>query len=89
MRGEKMDISHTFARLVVELNKTAQPFQSSIVLKTNNRSIDVKSILGLTSIVLQSNKFELEIYGPDEEKAKKEMAAVFHKFHLPVKVNYQ
>lgn len=82
-----MEISPTFARLVVELNKAAQPFQSSIVLKTDHRSIDVKSILGLTHSILTSKSFQLEIHGPDEEEAKETMVQVFHDFHVPVQVN--
>lgn len=82
-----MELGPTFARFVVELNKTAQPFQSSIVLKTDHRSIDVKSILGLTHSILTSKKFQLEIHGSDEEKAKEEMVQVFRDFHIPVQVN--
>lgn len=82
-----MELGQTFARFVVELNKAAQPFQSSIVLKTDHRSIDVKSILGLTHSVLTSKTFQLEIHGPDEEEAKQEMVKVFHQFHMPVEVN--
>lgn len=62
-----MDISNTFAQLVVEINKTAQQFQSSIVIKTDDKSIDAKSILGLTYSILSSETFVLEIHGPDEE----------------------
>ncbi|WP_046176449.1 HPr family phosphocarrier protein [Domibacillus indicus] len=82
-----MELGPTFAHFVVELNKTAQQFQSSIVLKTDHRSIDVKSILGLTHSILTSKAFKLEIHGPDEEQAKREMAQVFHDFHMSVEVN--
>ncbi|MCP3763592.1 HPr family phosphocarrier protein [Domibacillus sp. A3M-37] len=82
-----MELGPTFARFVVELNKTAQPFQSSIVLKTDSRSIDVKSILGLTHSVLTSKAFQLEIHGPDEEQAKQDMVQVFRDFHISVEVN--
>ena len=82
-----MEISNTFAQLVVEINKTAQQFQSSIVIKTDNRSIDAKSILGLTYSILSSKTFELEIHGTDEEMAKKEMTKVFHNHNVSVNVN--
>ncbi|WP_231581321.1 HPr family phosphocarrier protein [Domibacillus enclensis] len=82
-----MEISNTFAQLVVDINRTAQQFASSIVIKTDQRSIDAKSILGLTYSVLSSKTFELEIHGEDEEEAKKEMVKVFHHYNVSVKVN--
>ncbi|OXS78794.1 PTS sugar transporter [Domibacillus enclensis] len=80
-------MSNTFAQLVVDINRTAQQFASSIVIKTDQRSIDAKSILGLTYSVLSSKTFELEIHGEDEEEAKKEMVKVFHHYNVSVKVN--
>jgi phosphocarrier protein HPr len=82
-----MEISNTFAELVVVINKTAQEFQSSIVIKTDRKSFDAKSILGLTYSVLSSKTFELEIHGPDENEAKKAMANVFYRHNVPVHVN--
>ncbi|WP_050183718.1 HPr family phosphocarrier protein [Domibacillus robiginosus] len=82
-----MEISNTFAEFVVAINKTAQEFQSSIVIKTDRKSFDAKSILGLTYSVLSSKTFELEIHGPDEEEAKKAMTHVFHQHNVPVRVN--
>jgi phosphocarrier protein HPr len=82
-----MNINNAFPRLVVELNQTAQQFKSSIVIKTDNKSIDAKSILGLTYSVLNSESFELEIHGEDQKEAKKEMSDVFQRYNIPVSVN--
>lgn len=82
-----MEISNTFAEFVVAINKTAQEFQSSIVIKTDRKSFDAKSILGLTYSVLSSKTFELEIHGPDQEEAKKVMTDVFYRHNVPVHVN--
>lgn len=82
-----MEISSTFAEFVVAINKTAQKFQSSIVIKTDRKSFDAKSILGLTYSVLSSKTFELEIHGPDQEEAKKAMTNVFYRHSVPVHVN--
>jgi phosphocarrier protein HPr len=84
---KEMDVSKTFAEAVVEINRTAQQFQSSIVIKTKNRTVDAKSILGLSHSILMAKLFKLEIYGPDEIEAKKEMVSVFKKFELPVEVS--
>ncbi|MGC9935163.1 HPr family phosphocarrier protein [Priestia aryabhattai] len=81
-----MGLNKTLAKIVVEINETANKFQSSIVIKTDDKTIDAKSILGLTYTVLSSKKFELEIHGPDEEGAKKAMSHVFWKNNLPVEV---
>ncbi|MBD8114846.1 HPr family phosphocarrier protein [Priestia megaterium] len=81
-----MGLNKTLAKVVVEINETANKFQSSIVIKTDDKTIDAKSILGLTYTVLSSKKFELEIHGSDEEDAKKAMSHVFWKNNLPVEV---
>lgn len=81
-----MGLNKTLAKVVVEINETANKFQSSIVIKTDDKTIDAKSILGLTYTVLSSKKFELEIHGADEEDAKKAMSHVFWKNNLPVEV---
>jgi phosphocarrier protein HPr len=80
-------LNKTLAQVVVEINQTANKFESSIVIVTDKQSIDAKSILGLTYSVLSSSSFKLEIYGPDQEEAKKELLHVFWKFNLPVTVN--
>ncbi|OXS78696.1 HPr family phosphocarrier protein [Domibacillus enclensis] len=77
----------TLAQAVVEINHTASTFKSSIVIKTDEKLIDAKSMLGLSYSVLHSKAFHLEIHGPDEETAKTAMTNVFWKYGLPVKVN--
>lgn len=69
---------------IIEIAKKASEFKSSIVLSTNNKHIDVKSILGLSITLMTSYDFTLEIHGPDEEEAKKEMVKVFHNSGLHV-----
>lgn len=82
-----MDLSNAFAQLIVDINRTAQQFQSSIVIKTDNKCLDAKSILGLTYSILRSKSFVLEIHGPDAEKAKQQMVQVFHHHNLAVEVH--
>jgi phosphocarrier protein HPr len=82
-----MDVSKTFAEAVAEINRTAQQFQSSIVIKTKYRTVDAKSILGLSHSILMAKSFKLEIYGSDEIEAKREMVSVFKKFALPVEIS--
>ncbi len=74
------------AQVVIEINQTASKFKSSIVITTDNQSIDAKSILGLTYSILNSKSFKLEIHGPDEKEAKIAMSSVFWKHSLPVEV---
>ena len=77
----------TLAETVVEINNTASKFESSIVVKTDNKLIDAKSMLGLAYSVLHSRTFYLEIHGSDEEEAKAEMLRVFWKYNLPAETN--
>ncbi|MCZ8518593.1 MULTISPECIES: HPr family phosphocarrier protein [Paenibacillus] len=73
-------------RAIVEINQTASQFTSSIVIRVENRSIDAKSILGLSFTLFGNQNYKLEVYGPDEEEAKKAMAAVFEKHGLQLDV---
>lgn len=81
-----MTLNKSLAKVVYEINETANKFGSSIVIITDNKTIDAKSILGLTYSVLNSQTFKLEIHGQDEEEAKTAMARVFWKNNLPVEV---
>lgn len=81
-----MHLNKTLAKIVVEINETANKFKSSIVIRTDNKNLDAKSILGLTYTILNSETFKLEIHGPDEEQAKAAMAGVFWKNNLQVEV---
>jgi len=71
---------------IVEISQTANRFTSSIVLKYENKYIDVKSILGLFTTLVDSSEYELHVHGPDAEQAKKEMIEVFKKHNLNVRL---
>ncbi|PDO11748.1 MAG: PTS sugar transporter [Candidatus Reconcilbacillus cellulovorans] len=71
---------------IVEIARTASRFRSSIVLQYENKFIDVKSILGLYTTLLDTGTYDLHIHGPDADEAKQAMAAVFEKHGLRVRV---
>jgi phosphocarrier protein HPr len=71
---------------IVEISQTANKFSSSIVLKYENKYIDVKSILGLFTTLVSSSQYELHVHGPDETQARSEMLEVFAKHELNVKL---
>lgn len=71
---------------VVEIAQTAGKFASSIVLQADNKYIDVKSILGLFTTLVNTQSYELHVHGTDAEEAKAAVAAVFAKHGLNVKV---
>lgn len=71
---------------IVELSQTANKFRSSIVLQYENKFIDVKSILGLFTTLLDSGTYDLHVHGPDADEAKKAMVEVFEKHNLKVNV---
>jgi phosphocarrier protein HPr len=69
---------------VVEIAQTAAKFSSSIVLQTENKYIDVKSILGLFTTLLGGRSYELHVHGPDAEEAKVALKEAFEKHGLSV-----
>lgn len=71
---------------IVELSQTANKFRSSIVLQYENKYIDVKSILGLFTTIMNSSAYELHVHGPDAVEAKQAVLDVFAKYNLEVKV---
>lgn len=71
---------------IVEISQTANKFKSSIVLQYDNKYIDVKSILGLFTTLLDSSNYELHVHGPDANEAKKAVAEVFAKHDLKINV---
>ncbi|HWO97675.1 MAG TPA: HPr family phosphocarrier protein [Bacillus sp. (in: firmicutes)] len=73
-------------KAIVEINQTANNFQSSIVLRTSDKNLDVKSILGLSITLLSAQTYTLEIHGPNEKEAKSAMADVFKKHNLVVEI---
>ncbi|TKH42007.1 HPr family phosphocarrier protein [Paenibacillus sp. FSL R10-2782] len=71
---------------IVEIAQTASKFTSSIVLHSENKYIDVKSILGLFTTLVSSHSYELHVHGPDAEEAKKAITEVFQKHGLHISV---
>ena len=71
---------------IVEIAQTASKFTSSIVLHSENKYIDVKSILGLFTTLVSSHSYELHVHGPDAEEAKKAIIEVFQKHGLHISV---
>lgn len=71
---------------IVEIAQTAGQFSSSIVLQADNKYIDVKSILGLFTTLLNTESYELHVHGTDAEAAKAAVVAAFTKHGLNVKV---
>ncbi len=71
---------------ITELSQTANKFKSSIVLQYENKYIDVKSILGLFTTLVNTSKYELHVHGPDAEEAKKAMKEAFAKHDMNVTV---
>ncbi len=81
-----MSLDKASAKIIAEINETASQFNSTIVIRANSKSFDAKSMLGLAYSILSCKSFKLDIKGPDEAKAKMEMARVFWKHGLPVEV---
>ncbi|PZE21084.1 HPr family phosphocarrier protein [Paenibacillus xerothermodurans] len=77
-------LSHT--ETMVRIVQEANEFQSSIVLKYNNKFIDAKSLLGLYTTMSDSEEYELHVNGTDAAEATKAMVQVFEKYGLRVKV---
>ncbi|RKN86669.1 HPr family phosphocarrier protein [Paenibacillus ginsengarvi] len=71
---------------IVEVSQTANKFRSSIVLQYENKFIDVKSILGLFTTLLDTGTYDLHVHGPDADEATKAMVEVFKKHELHVNV---
>lgn len=71
---------------IVEISQTANKFRSSIVLQLQNKFIDVKSILGLFTTLLDTGSYELHVHGPDADEATKAMIEVFAKHNLSIDV---
>jgi phosphocarrier protein HPr len=73
--------------IVKEINQTANRFQSSIVLLSDNRALDAKSILNLFLNYLSLTKeYVIEVHGEDAEEAKQAMLAVFQKHEIKATV---
>lgn len=66
--------------------ETAQKFTSSIVIETEDKMLDVKSILGIFVSLYKNKQYKLHVTGPDEEEAKKELLELFKTFGYKVTV---
>jgi phosphocarrier protein HPr len=73
-------------RVIVDINQTATKFSSSIVLRVDDRVIDVKSILGLSVTLVTGQAYKLDVHGPDEAEAKAALADVFAKHGLQAEI---
>jgi phosphocarrier protein HPr len=71
---------------IVEISQTANKFRSSIVLQFENKFIDVKSILGLFTTLLQAGEYNLHVHGPDAEEAKQAIKDIFVKHQMKIQV---
>ena len=72
---------------ILEISQTASKFTSSIVLQYHNKYIDVKSILGLFTTLVDDGSFVLHVHGPDATAAATAVAAAFEKHGLKVTVS--
>jgi len=79
-------MSNSTNAAIVEISQSAGKFRSSIVLQYDNKYIDVKSILGLFTTLLDAHAYDLHVHGPDAEEAKQAMVDVFAKHNLQVRV---
>ncbi|MGN0164966.1 MAG: HPr family phosphocarrier protein [Lachnospiraceae bacterium] len=65
----------TDAKPIALIVQEASKYDSSIYLETNNKRVNVKSIMGMMSLALTSgSKATLIADGPDEEKALENIA---------------
>src|SRR5688500_14442318 len=71
---------------IVDISQIANKFSSSIVLKYDNKYIDVKSILGLFTTLVGGGQYELHVHGPDREEAIPALTQAFEKHNLKVTV---
>jgi phosphocarrier protein HPr len=69
---------------LLKIVHTANKFDSSIVLHTPEKVIDVKSFLGLSVSLAENTEYQLEIHGNDEAEAKKAMLESFHNYGIQV-----
>lgn len=81
-----IDSGRINANDMVNIVHTANNFQSSIVLHADNKTIDVKSFLGLSVSLLTPSQYKLEVHGNDEELAKDEMKKAFGKYGIKVEI---
>lgn len=71
---------------IVQISQAANKFRSSIVLQYENKFIDVKSILGLYTTLLDQGVYDLHVHGPDADEAKAALKTLFEQHNLKVRV---
>ena len=63
------------ARPIALIVQEASKYDSKIYLETDNKRVNVKSIMGMMSLVLKNgNKVSISADGPDEETAIEDIA---------------
>jgi phosphotransferase system HPr (HPr) family protein len=68
------------ALLAQKVVRTASDFESDIILKYDNKEVDLKSILGIMSLaVLEGAKVEITAKGVDAEEAIEKLKAMLIK----------
>lgn len=68
------------SRPAAELAQVATRFQSQIMIETENKKVNAKSIVGLLSLMLkQGDVFHLFITGADEKQAMEALQEVLDK----------
>ena len=66
------------ARPATMLVKTASKYKSKITIRKKDLSVDAKSIMGVLILAAQKGvRLTIEIDGPDEEAAMKEVVELF------------
>lgn len=69
----KMSVENTSAigaKKAQEIVQRASDFESDMILRYENKEVDLKSILGIMSLaVLEGAKIEIEAKGPDANEA--------------------
>ncbi len=62
------------------LAQSATHYQSHIVLRKDDTEVDCKSIMGLMTLAAEcGTELEMVVEGPDEEKAARELKALFER----------
>lgn len=73
---------HNTTEIGWEISKTANRFQSSCVLKFGDVIVDAKSILSVFVTLVDHQKYELYVVGPDAEEARQAMSDLFARYNL-------
>ncbi|RSL34029.1 HPr family phosphocarrier protein [Salibacterium salarium] len=84
--SQNMDSGSFDPQKMTNIVHKAHEFKSSIVLHTQNRTVDVKSFLGVSISLIRGSESILEIHGEDEEEAKEEMVKAFSNYGMDVEI---